>query len=1103
MEDKYNKYFYDSFCGEDYSNAEIWTAFFGNIADKIIELFSPRTVLDAGCANGYLVSALRQRGVEAWGLDISSYAIESAPEEIKPYLCVQSMTDPLPDHFPQRYDVAVTIEVLEHMFPEDGTKAIKRLCQYSDTVIFSSTPDDIDNRTHVNVQQAEYWAKEFSKHSFYRNLLQPMDFISAQAMLFHKKEDVPNVIFDYENLIRIRGRQEKARQRHTANVFFDTGSGFSEKEMASFTYEASTIASERIAVPAGTDRIRFDAIDNAYCAISGLKAFTNLGEVAIETSNATLTDAEIRIFTHCDPYVIFNVQDQAVLWIQFCADILVLDHANELAFVNGYIRNCESAAQLTRALQEQEAACENKAQALTAKEKDAEALRDELRVQTQAAAALNERLAGQEQTLLALRAAAEQSARLLSQTDAELAAERKTNAALTEQARQTTESTQAVCAELEHYKTHYLAAIQQRNELEQRAAALEQRATELEAMYCCISRSACWKMTKPLRVVLDTIKKPLRKIKCLRALREEIRCCRANGIKYAWRKRRERHQQQKTAYSYQHLYDSEMLQKQRAHAFDKKIKFSITVPLYNTPPVFLREMIQSVLDQTYTNWELCLADGSDEKHKDAARICHQYARRDRRIRYRRLKKNLGISGNTNACLDMARGDYISLFDHDDLLHPSALYEVMCAICDRGADFIYTDENTFSKTPTDAYCPHFKPDYAPDTLRANNYICHFTSFSRELLDKVGRFRPECDGSQDYDMVLRLTEQAKTIVHIPKILYYWRAHAASVATDVSAKPYVITAAHRALTDHLARVGLKGTVENTVVPSMYRIRYELQAEDLVSIIIPSKDHTDDLDKCLRSIKSKTTYGNYEIVVVENNSTEQQTWDYYERAKEEFGIRLVVWESACHEFNYSAINNFGVQQAMGKYIILLNNDTEIISPRWIEEMLMYAQRSDVGAVGVKLYYPDNTIQHAGIGIGLLTLAGHYHRGFPKEHPGYMGRLIYAHDVSAVTAACMMIPRRVWEEVGGLDESFKVAFNDVDLCMRIRKAGYLIVFTPFAELYHYESKSRGLDSAPEKRERFVGEVTRFQERWKKELAAGDPYYNPNFSLDKEDFSIR
>lgn len=545
------------------------------------------------------------------------------------------------------------------------------------------------------------------------------------------------------------------------------------------------------------------------------------------------------------------------------------------------------------------------------------------------------------------------------------------------------------------------------------------------------------------------------------------------------------------------LYAEEALKKQRHFKFKVQPKVSIIVPLYNTPKDFLIEMIDSVKNQTYVNWELCLADGSDGDHDEVGEICKNY--NDERINYKKLEGNYGISKNTNEALAISTGEYIALFDHDDLLHPASLFEVVKAINEKKADFIYTDEATFMDELSNMFNPHFKPDFAIDNLRANNYICHFTVFSRNLYKEVGGFCSEYDGSQDFDMVLRLTEKAKCIYHIPKILYYWRAHKNSVAAGVGAKPYVIEAAHKAIQSHLDRCNIKGTVQDSVVPSMYKINYEILKESLVSIIIPNKDHIDDLEKCLKSIKDKTTYKNYEIIIVENNSEEESTFQYYDKITNE-NIKVVKYDGI---FNYSAINNLGFKNAKGEYIILLNNDVEVISEKWIEEMLMYCQRQDVGIVGAKLYYPDDTIQHAGLGLGLLTLAGHYHRHFPKQHPGYMGRLIYAHDVSAVTAACLMVKRSIYEEVDGLDETFEVAFNDVDFCMKVRDKGYLIVFTPFAELYHYESKSRGLDSEPEKRERFLGEISRFQKKWKNELENGDPYYNCNLSLEKEDFSLR
>lgn len=535
--------------------------------------------------------------------------------------------------------------------------------------------------------------------------------------------------------------------------------------------------------------------------------------------------------------------------------------------------------------------------------------------------------------------------------------------------------------------------------------------------------------------------------------------------------------------------------------FPKDIKFSVLVPLYNTPESFLKAMIESVQAQTYKNWELCLADGSDSEHSFVGEICKNYADGDKRIKYEKLERNLGISENTNACIRMATGEYIALFDHDDLLHPSALYEVMRAICEHGADFIYTDENTFSEDPRDAYNPHFKPDFSPDTLRSYNYICHLSVFSRELLDSVGYFRSEYDGSQDYDLILRLTEKAKKVFHIRKILYYWRAHKNSVAQDVAAKPYMVTAAKKALAAHLERCGLKGEVLDSSVPTTYHIKYEIDGNPLISVIIPNKDHTDDLDICLKSLYEKSSYKNFEVIIVENNSTEKETFEYYEKIKQRYeNLKVVIWTGI---FNYSAINNFGVNYAKGEYILLLNNDVEIINGSCLEEMLMFAQRKDVGAVGAKLYYSDDTVQHAGVILGLGGTAGHAHKHFGRSHPGYMARASIAQNLTACTAACLMMRHDVFDEVGGLDESFEVAFNDVDLCMKIREKGYLVVFTPYAELYHYESKSRGNDSTPEKLERFRGEIDRFKEKWQKQLDDGDPYYNPNLTLTRDDFSLK
>lgn len=923
MSEIYNEEYYHNGCGPiPYEEPEHWVEFFGMIADRIVKDIHPQTVLDAGCAMGYLVAALRDRGVEAYGIDISEYAVSKVREDVRPFCRVGSLTEEFPADLPQRYDLIVTIEVLEHLYAEDGKKAIANLCRHSDTVLFSSTPDDFTERTHVNVQQREYWARLFFEQGFTDDINYRPRYLTPYASLFRKNTDMVRQIEDYERNIRM-----------------------TEGENAKNT------------------------------------AYLNQAVQDKETHIQNLT------ITHDTECKAWNAQESEYIRVQ-------QELENKNASQKKEIKKIEQ--------------------------------------------------------------------------------------------------------ELAHYKEHY-QAIAARN------AALERQLAEAQNAYNVISNAFFWKITKPARVIADWIKMPLRKVAVFRLMNKGLRCLHENGWRYTWAKVRNKvkNQQNAAALLKKPLFTESELAEQRKHQFPKSIKFSIVVPLFNTPEKFLREMIQSVIDQTYANWELCLADGSDAEHGLVEKICRQYAKKDSRIKYKKLEKNLGISGNTNACLEMASGDYIGLFDHDDLLHPAALYEVMRAICEQDADFIYTDELTFSGNTSNIITAHFKPDYAPDNLRANNYICHFSVFSDKILENVKGFRSEYDGSQDHDFILRATECAKKIVHIPEILYYWRSHPNSVAADINSKPYASIAGRKAVHDHIARHNMESIVESTkAFPAMYRVEYSLKEKPLISIIIPNKNHIEDLRKCVNSILNKSTYPSYEIIIVDNDSDEMVVEDYYKALKQNEKIRIVSWNK---KFNFSAICNYGVGFAKGRYVVLLNNDTEVITESWLEEMLMYAQRQDVGAVGAKLYFANNTIQHAGVvlGMGRHRTAGYIFSKVDKENLGYMGRLCYAQNLSAVTFACVMIPRHVWDEVGGLDESFAVAFNDVDMCMRIRKAGYLIVWTPYAELYHYESKSRGLEDTLEKKKRFEGEVKRFQERWKAELAAGDPYYNPNLSLDREDFSLR
>lgn len=603
-----------------------------------------------------------------------------------------------------------------------------------------------------------------------------------------------------------------------------------------------------------------------------------------------------------------------------------------------------------------------------------------------------------------------------------------------------------------------------------------------------------WKLSKPVRVVVHFV---------IRTRNAYIHYGGFKGMYRRW-KQKKGEASKRLDFGTKSFPNAEERRREEETVFPREIKISVLVPLYNTPEKFLREMIDSVMTQTYKNWELCLADGSDDKHTDVGRICQEYIEKDSRIKYQKIKKNLGISGNTNVCFSMATGNFIGLFDHDDVMHPSLLFECVKTVCEKDADYVYTDEATFtSPNLDDLIVLHFKPDYSPDNLRANNYICHFSMFDADLLKKTGLFRPEYDGSQDHDMILRLTEEAKHVCHIPKILYYWRSHPNSVAADIGAKTYAIDAAKRAVHDHMRDYyGIEVEVESTrAFPTIFQIKYPINGEPLISIVIPNKDHVEDLRRCITSIEKKSTWKNYEIVVVENNSVEQSIRDYYKELGSDPKVKIVTYEGG---FNYSRINNVGVKETKGEYLLFLNNDTEVISPDWMEQLLMYAQRKDVGAVGAKLYYADNTIQHAGvvIGLGAHRSAGHTHYKMPREHLGYMGRLCYAQDVTAVTGACLMVKKSIYEEVDGLDESFTISLNDVDLCLKIREKGYLNIFTPFAELYHYESKTRGMEEG-EKLRRYERECAHFRDKWKEQLDAGDPYYNPNFSLDYSDFTLR
>ncbi len=560
-------------------------------------------------------------------------------------------------------------------------------------------------------------------------------------------------------------------------------------------------------------------------------------------------------------------------------------------------------------------------------------------------------------------------------------------------------------------------------------------------------------------------------------------------------------------YDYSEWYEltkptDEELAEQRKHLFDFEPMLSVVIPAYKTPERYLREMLDSIMGQTYTNWEICVADGSP-RGEGLERVLKKYADRDRRVRYEILGSNRGISGNTNAALDMARGDFVILADHDDTLPPNAFYEVVKAINENpDCQVIYSDEDKLDMDGKALFDPHFKPDFNPDLLTSVNYICHLFIIRQDLLKQVGGFRQEFDGAQDYDFIFRCTEAAKRVYHIPKVLYHWRCHQNSTASNPESKMYAFEAGSRAIMAHYERMGIPAVkVEKGVDYGIYHTTFEIQGEPLVSVVIPNKDHSQDLDVCVRSLMEKSSYRNLEFIIVENNSSQKETFAYYDKMQAEHtNFRVVTWKEG---FNYSAINNYGASFAKGEYLLLLNNDTELIEEDSIKEMLGFCQREDVGIAGARLLYGDDTIQHAGVVIGFGGIAGHTFIGLHKAENSYFHRAMCAQDYSAVTAACLMTKKSVFDQVGGLSPELAVAFNDIDYCMKVRALGKMVVYAPYSCFYHYESKSRGLEDTPEKIARFNREVAIFIRKWPDIIQNGDPCYNPNLTLRKSNFALR
>lgn len=1230
MNNMYNSYFFNEFYqengGGNYTDQKRWMPFFEMIADKIIEIFNPKTVLDAGCACGYLVSALRDRGVEAYGMDISEYAINNAREDIKPYLNVQSITEKLPKNFPEKFDLVVSIEVLEHLFPEDGRKAIELLCSYSDTVIFTSTPTDIEDKTHVNVQQREYWAKIFAEQSFYRDLYQPVDFICEWAMLFRKRDDISKVIFEYELSDRVDAikREDKPERKELFKCYYrlENIEVYSEEFCKNIEYSADDeVLIVEIQEQKRVTNLRIDPME-CCCVIKHFHVYDLLNdreELNVKVSNG-ITNHSRFIFGSDDPMVELEVpENKGHLRLEVCFEI---EHVDNPLIVDTYhmmsgarkqinkmetnyalaMQNAEHNAieirTLYESLQNEKSLAENEfAKRNREQEEEIEMLAEELvkrinshnemeenikktyeeRVQrlqekcNELEKANRDALLEQieilkEKELLSIRfdEVTRQKKQLEEKYNADLETAKKEKEkikefleSVTEQSRGDKEKLSAekqqLMLELEQFRLRqeiYKGEIrrnceEEKKELEveykEKIKLLEEAKKELEALlevreaefekekqeellamceewnarlvkceneysiqvqqmsaqkteveasvedykqcyigemnqttalkiqcdyyvqaYNQIANSQFWKMTAPLRKVLDVIKKILKSNKVTYLFCKGLISLKNNGVKKTWEIMKLRRQQRKNRNKFaQETEEVQITELQENAEINNAIpemtgvKFSILVPLYNTPEVFLREMIQSVMNQIYGNWELCLADGSDEAHAYVETVVNELQQIDGRIKYARLEQNLGISENTNNCAKMATGDYIGFLDHDDLLAPNALYENAKAINETTADVLYSDEDHLSMQGEHVN-PFFKPDWSPDLLYSQMYICHFTVVRHELFKALGGFRSAFDGSQDYDLMLRLSEVTDRICHIPCVLYTWRECEGSTAANADAKPYAHTAGRCALDEHLKRkYGSLAHAEDSEYTFVFEPRFDnMTHTPLVSIIIPMKDKWELTEACIQSILKKSTYQNFEILILDNRSEEKKTKEWFRRIqKRDKRIRVVL---ADMEFNWSKLNNFGISQSKGEVYIFLNNDTLIITPDWIERLCENALREDVGVVGALLLYEDDTIQHAGVVVGFGGWADHVFKGMSPIHYGapFVSPMV-SRNVLAVTGACMAISKRTIENIGLFDDEFIICGSDVEMCVRAYERGLFNRYDANVRLYHLESKSR------------------------------------------------
>ncbi len=863
---------------------KVWIEFMATVAASVVKTLRPSTSLDVGCALGLLVEALRERGVDARGFDLSPWAIQQIPGYLQPYCWVGSLTDEIEDHF----DLITCVEVLEHLPPILAEAGVANLCRHAQMVLFSSTPDDFDEPTHLNVEPSGYWVNLFLRHGFVRDLDYDASFVSSHAMLFRRGEsDVSTLVDNYERKLWAGARS------------------LEESEDEREQLESALVEAE-----------------------------------AVKAANADLT-------------------------------------------------------------------------------REASALRDSLR---------------------------------------------------SESLRRTSET---------------LAAFEAVREFESSQRRLAARLNHAETELNAVRHTKTFKYTVKLRRAYGRLRRqPAASETALAPAPVHA----PDGSYQTW------------VQLFDSIDDGVRRQIQaRVQELARPPKISVMMPVFNPPIEMLQSAIDSVRNQIYTDWELCIADDCSTDPL-VPQLLEECAASDARIKVIRREENGHISAASNSALSLVTSQWVALLDHDDILAEHALALVALALAENpDAGIVYSDEDKLDQAGH-RRDPYFKPDFDPLLLLGQNFVSHLSVFRKDLVDRAGGYRLSYEGSQDWDLTLRVSEliEPRQVVHIPHVLYHWRVHASSTASMVSAKPYAVEAGLRAVTDHLERTGRPARVNRIGQWGFNRVSWDLpDPAPRVTIVIPTRDGP-LLPRCIDSVLSFTMYPNFEVVVVDNSSRTLGTLEYLRACDH----RVTVIRDD-RPFNHSAINNSAVASTSGEIVCLLSDDTEVISGDWLTEMVAQVSQPGVGAVGAKLYYGDGRIEHAGVILGIHGVAAHAHLNFDRLSVGYFGQLQLAHHMSAVTAACAVVRREAWDAVNGFDEEHLPAvFNDVDFCLRLREAGWGLVWTPYAELFHRESTSGGIDDEGPPAEAFGRAVAYMEMRWSFMGLRQDPYYSPNLTLDAEDFSL-